>query len=816
VTGTPVGWGDEDDVADWPGIRQSRRSFGDQHARPPIRPQVCGCGRCWSRGETVTTLRRIRVMYVVPDLEVGGAERHVLQLMPNLDMEQFDPAVVCIGDEGELFSQLRMTHVAAVALHRDKRQALRALSDLTREMHRFAPDVVITRGYNAEMLGRVAAWLARVPNSVVWVHNHGDVEPRGLVRRIADRLLDRVTDSYYGLVWAQSEYMVNDLKYPRSKIRIIHNGVDPGAFEWTDDRSKVSDLAIRESDKVVGIFAMLRPEKDHENFLRAARLVIDRVPNAKFLIVGDGPMRRTIETSIAELKLTDHVVLTGARSDVPDLLRAVDVFVLSSRTVECFPIALLEAMAAGRPAVCTAVGGVPEMIDEPTTGYLVPAGDPAALADRLTEILSDSDGARRMGRAARARVETHFNLRNSVTATERALASLVVDHRSGSQQPVRLAVVLDVASLGGAEILLLNLFKHFDPAVVVPRLVCLREAGPLAEDFRSAGFEVEVLGRTGRFDLRTLPRLIRSYRHKGTNAVLVTHHHRAALALGRIAARLAKTPVTVVATHDMDLTYLGRRVLPRWSVNTLAFADALVLLSTGQREYLHREEGVGRRLLASTREAVIPNGIELPACPSATERHRARESMGLHESDFAVGIVARLTAQKAHEVLFEAVARCAATVPRIRLVVIGDGDRHAELRDLVQRLGIDERTLFLGIRRDVPELLPGLDVACLSSIHEGVPITLIESMAAALPIVATDCGSIRDIVGDGDQGFLVPVGDVEGFADRLRRLAVDQELRIQMGKSGRARAEGHFRIEDTARRYEELLSDVLARKGGRK
>jgi glycosyltransferase involved in cell wall biosynthesis len=93
-----------------------------------------------------------------------------------------------------------------------------------------------------------------------------------------------------------------------------------------------------------------------------------------------------------------------------------------------------------------------------------------------------------------------------------------------------------------------------------------------------------------------------------------------------------------------------------------------------------------------------------------------------------------------------------------------------------------------------------------------MPITLIEAMAAGLPIVATDCGSIRDVVEDGEQGFVVPVGDVENFADRLQRLAHQEPLRAQMGKSGRARVENDFRIQDTARGYEELLTNILARK----
>ena len=293
-------------------------------------------------------------------------------------------------------------------------------------------------------------------------------------------------------------------------------------------------------------------------------------------------------------------------------------------------------MAAGRPAVCTAVGGVPEMIEEAATGYLVPPRDPDALADRLVHILSDSELAHRMGRAARARVEALFSLRASVAATEHALDELV---RTGQRpdRPVRLTVVLDLTSVGGAEVLLLNLFKHFDPQVVVPRLVCLREAGPLADEFRAAGFDVEVLGRSGRFDLRTLPRLIRSFRGARTDAVLVTHHHRAPLALGRIAARLARVPVNIVAAHDMDLTSVGQRVLPRWAVNTLAFSDALVLLSPSQGDYLHREEGVGQRLRGTTREVVIPNGIQLPASPTTADRLRARKSLGVTDIRFRRG-----------------------------------------------------------------------------------------------------------------------------------------------------------------------------------
>jgi glycosyltransferase involved in cell wall biosynthesis len=370
----------------------------------------------------------MRVMYVVPDLAVGGAERHVTTLMPNLDRTRFYTEVVCVGAEGGLFGDLIRAGSRAKALHRSKRQALHAISDLVGEMRRFAPDVVITRGYSAETLGRIAAALARVPHNVVWVHNHGDVTPRGSVRRIADRVLDRFTSAYFGVAQAQSDYMVDELHCPADKVRIIYNGVDPQRFDPATDRRVLAEFGIAPSDKVVGILAALRPEKDHSTFLRAARLVIDQMPSAKFLIVGEGETRPAIEREVADLGLGSCVTVAGRREDVADILRAMDVFVLCSYSVECFPMALLEAMAAGRPAVSTAVGGVPEMIEEGVTGFLVPPRDPKALADSLLKVLTDDDLACRMGRAARTRVEEKFNLRASILATERALTD-VVGHR---------------------------------------------------------------------------------------------------------------------------------------------------------------------------------------------------------------------------------------------------------------------------------------------------------------------------------------------------------------------------------------------------
>ena len=756
----------------------------------------------------------LRVLYLVPDLGIGGAERHVTTLMPALDRARFEPYVICIGDEGVLFEHLVSADVPARALGRAKRQGLRTTLELSREFARIAPHVVLTRGYSAEALGRIAGRLAKVPHCVVWVHNCGTVDERGRLRRLADRLLDPSTSAYFGVARAQVDYMVEELGYPRAKVEIIHNGVDPKLIDPSNDRTEIRALGISDGNPVVAVIAALRPEKDHLNFLRAARLVLDSAPDARFLVVGEGPMHRELTEAARRLGISQRVVFTGARSDVPALLRGIDVFVLSSVTVECFPMALLEAMAAGRPAVCTAVGGVGELIEEGQTGYTVPPQDAQALASRIVELITDAHARARMGAAARRRVESEFSLSASVAATQAALERLVERSRPGD--PVVLTVVLDLTWVGGVEVLLLNLFKSFDPAVVRPRLVCLREAGALAAEFKAAGFDVEVLERAGWYDTRTLPRLVGSLRRTNTDVVLVPHHHRAALLLGRVAAHLARVPVNVVAAHDMDLTSVGRRVLPAWAVSSLRISDALVLLSSAQGRYLHREEGVGRGYLSTVREVVIHNGIVVADRPTEADRAAARADLGVEAHHFVIGIVARLSPQKAHQTLFDAVASVKSTHPHVRLMVIGGGAREQELRNLSATLGIDDATRFLGVRDDVERLLPGLDVSCLSSVHEGVPIAILESMAAGLPIVATDCGSLRDLVTDFENGFIVPVGNAELLAERLRLLADDVALRTRLGEAGRRRAERDFEISETARRYERLLVELVERKRSRR
>ena len=378
-------------------------------------------------------------------------------------------------------------------------------------------------------------------------------------------------------------------------------------------------------------------------------------------------------------------------------------------------------------------------------------------------------------------------------------------------RPARLCLVLNAALVGGAEVVLLEMFRHLDPEKVRPELVCLREGGTLADDFRSSGFDVTVLGRSGWKDLRATAKLWTHFRRTRPDVVLVPHFQRAPLVLGPWFAKLSGVPANVIAVHGMGMRAIGGRVLPRYVVETLWITDGLALLAPSQRRYLHEQEGVGRFPWRRAREHYVPNGIRILAPATRTERVAARRELGLGDDDVAAIMVARLDRLKGQDLLLRALAHLAPHEPRLKVVIVGDGPERDDLVGLAVQLGIADRVVFTGLRRDVPRLLAAADLGVLPSAHEGVPMSVIEQMAAGLPVVASAVGGLPDIVHDGEEGYLVPAGDLDVLTRRLGELVGDEELRRGFGKAARLRAERDYSITTTARCCERMISELLAR-----
>jgi glycosyltransferase involved in cell wall biosynthesis len=237
-----------------------------------------------------------------------------------------------------------------------------------------------------------------------------------LARRSAIPVADRLV----ALTESHRRSLAAELRVPEARFRVVGSGVDLSRFEVSLPRAAARRAAgLPEQGPLVGIIAALRPEKNHALFLAAAARVLAKVPDARFLIAGDGPARDDVARHALASGLGDRLLLLGARQDVPALYRALDVAVLSSHPiVETLPVTLLVAAASGTPAVATAVGSVTDVVVHGETGYVVPAGDVAGLAERIVELLRDAELRERLGAAARRRAEQRFDERDMIRRYE--------------------------------------------------------------------------------------------------------------------------------------------------------------------------------------------------------------------------------------------------------------------------------------------------------------------------------------------------------------------------------------------------------------
>jgi len=237
--------------------------------------------------------------------------------------------------------------------------------------------------------------------------------------------------------------------------------------------------------------------------------------------------------------------------------------------------------------------------------------------------------------------------------------------------------------------------------------------------------------------------------------------------------------------------------------------DRIVTVSEGQRWEL-----AGYGIAPLEKIAVVPLGFELEdllACGS--HRGELCRELGLSDDDKLIGIVARLVPIKNHHLFLQTAKLVAEAVPQARFLVVGDGELREELEAYARELGLDGRVLFTGWRRDLPRLYADLDVVALTSINEGTPVSLIEAMAAGVPVVATTVGGVPDVVVNGETGYLVEAGDVKGMAEAITELLRNPEKAREMGRKGREVVYPKFAAQTLIANVEQLYSGLLRHRG---
>jgi len=372
--------------------------------------------------------RRPLVMHLVYSFDVGGLENGVVNLINR--MPAFRHAVVALTTCSPAFCQ-RITRpdVDFISLHKPPGHGIKLYPRLYRLFRQHRPAVVHTRNL-AALECVVPAWMAGVPARVHGEHGWDTSDPGGTQRKyqLLRRAYSPFVHRYVALSGQIESYLTDRVGVAAQRVERICNGVDTLRFRPAPTRQALSGSPFGEGDVViVGTVGRLQTVKDQLNLVRAVAIARGQDgagERLRLLIAGDGPQRAEVEAEVAATGIGDITWLAGARSDVPEVMRALDIFALPSQT-EGISNTILEAMASGLPVVATEVGGNPELVVAEETGALVPASNPMAMADRLMCYASDAALRHRHGAAGRKRVEAAFSLDGMVARYTRLYQSLL-------------------------------------------------------------------------------------------------------------------------------------------------------------------------------------------------------------------------------------------------------------------------------------------------------------------------------------------------------------------------------------------------------
>jgi len=361
-----------------------------------------------------------KIIHIITLSEWGGAQQVCYDIVTNLRRTGYPVEVAC-APGGELVDRLRSKGILVHPVDTLKRDFspfndLIALFALYRLIRRKRYSIVHCHSTKAGLLGRLGARLAQRSAILFTAHGWAFSEGRAYWERWllaqAERLVAKMTTKIICVSEHDRELaLLFKVAHP-DQLVVIHNGIDPRPFLQADGTRVQRQLGLEEGPMLTFV-GRLAPQKDPLTLLRA----IQNLSRGKLFLIGDGPLRFQAERFIRQNRLASRVILTGARMDIPDILAASDVFVLPSRW-EGLPLVIIEAMMAGLPVVASRVGGVPELVEDGITGFLVPPGDSEALAEALQWLIEDKELRRRMGEAGREKALRKFTLDRMLRETQ--------------------------------------------------------------------------------------------------------------------------------------------------------------------------------------------------------------------------------------------------------------------------------------------------------------------------------------------------------------------------------------------------------------
>lgn len=729
------------------------------------------------------------------DLE-GGAERQIFELSRGLDKKKYAVTIASLECEGRAPREIIESEGCHLVTFPVKR--IYGLSGLLeglrfyRFLKREKINILKTYHFSSDIWG---VFWGRLAGIKIIISNRRDM---GFWRKkrhvLAYRAVNRwVTKIIVNAASIKKMVMATE-SVSEDKIEIIYNGVDLTSSHAASSNTALKNkFGIKADDVVIMHVANLRPVKGHVYLIDAMASVIAQYPNTKLVLIGEDELNGQLHDQVDRLRIKDYVLFLGKRQDARQLLNIADICVLPSLS-EGMSNSILEYMVAKKPIVATNVGGNPELIENGYNGILIDKENVDQLKGALISLIVDSVKRKTMGASGFKKVKEEFSMKSMIRKYDNIFS--VTLSKSGT--------ILHLVSSGGmfgAERVILNIADHSHDRFSFVGAIANRHNPHLEviDEARKSGLETAVFDSYGRYDFGTVFR-VRKFIKENNVSIVHTHNYKSDI-VGFLSTLFSKTKwiATNHVWHGLDRKL---RVYERIDAFILRFATQVIAVSNEIKKDLLAKN------IPEQKVCVIDNGIDICQFNRSRSTGIVREELGIQKNDIVVTIVGRLSPEKGHKTFLKAAKDVSIQKNNVKFLIVGGGPIEEELHAEASRLELNGYVVFAGIRKDMPAIYAISDFLVNASSIEGLPMTILEAMAAKIALIVTPVGAISEVIKHEVNGLIVDTGDYKGLSEGICSLVDNPSKRENLIECAYRDVCDRFSSKVMATRYGKIYESI--------